>query len=371
MKLAGSQEMREIDRRASEEYGIPSVALMQTAGDAFARVLVDECGGSVAGKRIAIVCGRGNNGGDGFVAARNLANAGAEVTVFLAGSADGLKGDAAVFFAPLGVMRIPVIEIAEKTPAPDLSGFAIIGDALLGTGMRGAPTGTAARLIEAINAAGVPVVSCDIPSGVDADTGAVASDAVRAVHTVTFALPKWGLVSFPGAACVGRLTVADIGIPRALLAADALRSELTTAEAIRVLLPERVQGRDTNKGTFGTVLVIAGSAGMVGAAALSAVSALRAGAGLVQLVVPESLLDTAGMMAPEVITKGLPETGERSHGGPGALEAALALAEKADVVALGPGMGRNKETVSFVQKFVQRCSRPLIAACQRMKNLTQ
>lgn len=366
MKVTTAEEMRGIDRRASEEYGIPSLALMQAAGMAFADACREELGGDVAGKRIALLCGRGNNGGDGFVAARHLANAGAQVTFFLAGRQQDLRGDAAVFFPPLVTMGLRGIQLEEDDDvAPSvLPRYDLIGDALLGTGARGAPTGVTAKLIERINAAragGVPVVSADIPSGVNADTGAAeAGSAVEATRTVTFALPKLGLLLYPGAALTGRLTVADIGIPRALLEDDALGAELTTQAWMQKTLPARVQGRDANKGAFGTVLVVAGSAGMIGAAALTALSALRAGAGLVQLAVPQSTLDTTAALAPEVITRALPETAERTHGGSGGLEAALALAQKADAVALGPGLSGNKETAAFVQAFVREMDKPLV-----------
>lgn len=364
MKITTADEMRTIDRRAEDEYCIPSLALMQAAGAAFARACVDELGG-VEGKRIALVCGRGNNGGDGFVAARHLANAGAEVAVFLAVRPEELKGDAAVFFAPLRRMgiRMVTLEGSAGVASSVFPRYDLLGDALFGTGIRGAVEGTAAQIIERMNEAaglGVPIVACDIPSGVNADTGAADGPAVRATRTVTFALPKLGLLLYPGAGYAGRVTVADIGIPRALLEEDVLGAELTTQAWMRRALPPREQTRDTNKGTFGTVLVIAGSAGMVGAAALTAVSALRAGAGLVQMAVPQSVLDTAAMLAPEVITRGLPETAERTHGGQGALDAALALAEKADAIALGPGLSGNKEAVSFVQAFARRVTKPLV-----------
>jgi NAD(P)H-hydrate epimerase len=347
---------------------------MQSAGEAFGRACRNELGGDAAGKRVAMVCGRGNNGGDGFVAARHLANTGARVDVFLAGDADQLSGDAAAFFAPLRAMSgilSDVIRLIQLSEAGRRNGVAEIvfpdttdRRCAFGTGFRGPATGVAANLIERMNTARerhkIPVISCDVPSGVNADTGAVEGPAVRATHTITFALPKLGLLLFPGAEYVGRLTVAEIGIPRSLLEEADLRTELTTRAWMRRTLPPRAQGRDANKGTFGTVLVLAGSAGMAGAATLSALSALRAGAGLVQLAVPESVLDAAATLAPEVVTRGLPETGERLHGGAGALEAALALAEKADAVALGPGMGRNTDTALFVQEFVSRLTRPLV-----------
>ena len=378
MKVPSAEQMRAIDRRASEDFGIPSLALMQAAGEAFARGCVEELGGDAARKRIAMVCGRGNNGGDGFVAARHLANAGARVTVFLAGRAEELKGDAAIFFRPIARLGIPVRELTgtDQSYMPDEihpAEYDLIGDALLGTGFRGEVEGDVANVIGRINLAWeseVPVVSADVPSGVNADTGAVNGPAVRATRTVTFAAPKMGLLLYPGAALAGRVTVADIGLPRALLENLAASAEMTTQEWMRGVLPPREQTRDANKGTFGTVLVIAGAAGMVGAAALSAVSALRAGAGLVQLAVPESAQDLAASLAPEVITKGLPETDERTHGGPGALEAALELAERADAVALGPGMGRNPDTALFVKELARQLSRPLVVDADGLNALS-
>ncbi len=377
MKVTTAEQMRAVDRRASEEYGIPSVVLMESAGVAFARACIEELGGDVRGKRVAMVCGRGNNGGDGFVAARHLANAGADVTVFLSCRPGDLKGDAAAHFAPLPAMQIPVVPLLEETDLPALLDalphFDLIGDALLGTGIRGPVEGIPARIVGGVNDAGVPVVAADIPSGVNADTGEVPSNgvAIQAARTVTFALPKRGLLLYPGAAHVGNLTVADIGIPRALLEDEALGAERVTLAAIRRALPRREQSRDANKGAFGTVLVLAGAAGMAGAAALTAVSALRAGAGLVMLAVPESLMDTAAVLAPEVVLKPLPETPERTHGGDGALDAALALAEKVDSVAVGPGLTRNKAAISLVQSFVQHTGAPVVIDADGLNALAE
>lgn len=366
MKIATAEQMRAIDRRAMEEYGIPGIVLMESAGAAFARACQEELGGNAAGKRVLMLCGKGNNGGDGFVAARYLANAGAEVTVFLAGKASDLKGDAAAHFAPLRRMPVRIAEADDNPSALPNERPDLIGDALLGTGAHGpiAPDSevgkalTRLRALIGSGAAAIPVVAADLPTGLDAETGTVDPLAVRATRTVTFALPKPGLLQYPGLENVGRLTVADIGIPRALLTDAALGMEMTTADEMRRLLPPRSESRDANKGTFGTLLVIAGSAGMAGAAALSAMSALRAGAGLVQLAVPVSLLDTAAALAPEVILKGLPETAARTHGGPGALEAALSLAEKADAVAFGPGLGGTEEAVRFVQELCRHLLSP-------------
>ena len=379
--------MHDIDARAqSPEWAIPSLALMESAGAAFARGIAEAFGGSGAQKRVAIACGRGSNGGDGFVAARHLAAQGAQVTVFLAGLPENLKGDAALYFAAAApVVRVVGLSDGDEENAPPAlwERFDIWGDALLGTGAKGIPTGAIAFLIQHINAVSqndhAPVVSADIPSGVDADSGNVWDETlvIRASHTVTFALPKPGLLMFPGATFAGAITLANIGLPRALLASNAdLTMELTTHDFVQSILPPRTESRDANKGAFGTVLVIAGSAGMAGASCLCALSALRGGAGLVMLAVPESLLDTAAALAPEAVLRGLPETKDRTHGGSGALAMALELAEKADAVALGPGMGTlqtagltnggghgisgNQNLVSFVQGVIEKTSKPIV-----------
>ena len=368
MKVATAAQMREIDRRAIKDYHLPGIVLMEAAGQAFANVCQQVLGGDVRGKHIAMVCGGGGNGGDGFVAARHLKAAGAEVQVFLAGKADALRGDAAVHYAPLYPSGISVHEITGiedfKGPSFDLP-YALIGDALLGTGARPVVESVYSYFIEFVNnhgEAGIPIVACDIPSGVNADTGAVDGWAVEATHTVTFALPKPGLLLFPGADHAGQITLAPIGMPLSLLNRinPALTIELTTHDWMRMYLPPRFQSRDANKGAFGTLLVIAGAAGMAGAASLVALSGLRAGAGLVYLAVPESLLDTAAALAPEAVLHGLPETPQRTHGGPGALEAALALAAKCSAVAIGPGMGGNPDAVSFVQALWQQVDKPLV-----------
>ena len=256
MKVATVAQMRAIDRRAIDEMGIPGTVLMEAAGIALARVCVEELRGSAAGKSIACFCGRGNNGGDGFVAARHLAGAGAKVTVFLAGSPEEIKGDALVHFAPLRWCGVRLLEVSQpeferaiKEP------FALLVDALLGTGTRGplnGPLGLLMAHIVEIAEQNVPIIAADIPSGVDADTGALVDFvAVTATRTVTFALPKPGLLHYPGTACAGRVTVADIGLPRSLFTDNpALQYEITTQNYLREVLPERKQTRDSNKGNI-------------------------------------------------------------------------------------------------------------------------
>jgi NAD(P)H-hydrate epimerase len=376
VKVATAAQMRAIDRRAIDDMGIPGPVLMEAAGAAFAKACAEEVGGSAAGKRVAFFCGKGNNGGDGFVAARHLANARARVTTFLACHPKELKGDALVHFSPLRWCGVRIVDVSEDEFEKAIGEtYDLIGDALLGTGVHGPLSGPVgllmAHLVEMAER-GIPVVSADIPSGVDADTGAAVDFVVApATRTVTFGLPKPGILMYPGTAYAGRVTVADVGIPRSLLTDNpALTYELTTKDYVRGVLPERRESRDANKGTFGTVLVIAGTAGMAGAAVLTAMSALRAGAGLVMLAVPHSLLDTAASLAPEVVLRPLPETPERTHGGPDAVDEALALADKVDAVAIGPGMGGNPAVASFVQPFVRRVAKPIVVDADGLNALT-
>jgi len=296
---------------------------MQSAGEALARA----CKGA---PRVAFLCGKGNNGGDGFVAARHLALAGVAVTVYLTVAPAALTGAAAAHFAPLVALGVTVLPSAKA----NLGAFDLLVDCLLGTGSRGAPTGAVAEAITAANASGVSILACDLPSGVSADTGKVEGVAIQARETLTLAALKPGLLLYPGAAHAGKVTVAEIGLPWATPPTQSL----TTTAWVRSVLPRRTQGRDANKGSFGKVLVLAGSRGMVGAAVLTATAALRAGAGLVQLALPESLVPVVAPMAPELVLKPLPETPDGTHGGEGAEKALESLVAWADALAVGPGL---------------------------------
>ncbi|MBC8140468.1 MAG: NAD(P)H-hydrate dehydratase [Armatimonadetes bacterium] len=368
MNVFTAKEMRECDRRVAEEYGLPSVCLMEAAGIALADACAEELGGDVRGKTITVLCGKGSNGGDGFVAARHLLTRGAKVVVFLLGiEPHELTGDAATQYKSLPLMVLPFLSFSWQT-VPNLSKEAalianpyfavqhidLLVDCVYGTKFRPPLPPFVQMFAEAARDRGVPVISCDVPSGVNADTGEVGEGgAFQATRTVTLAGLKRGLLQYPGATYAGRVTVAPVGMPPDILDAAATAT-LTTMDWVREKLPPRTQSRDANKGRSGMVLVIAGSAGMAGAATLAGMSALRGGAGLVHLAVPESLLDTAAMLAPELVLHGLPETPGRAHGGDGAVDKILALAERADAVALGPGIGTGEETQRFVRAFLER-----------------
>ncbi len=359
MKVATAAEMRRIDARAIGEYGLPGVALMENAGGAVARKVM-EIVGEPADKKVCIFAGRGNNGGDGFVAARHLAGRGARVKVFLLGAA-AVGGDAGVNLAILLKMGAEVFEVAGERDCDKAAVAAAVADclvdALLGTGFRGEADGDLAALINIINAAGKPVVAVDIPTGIDADSGQARGLAVSATHTVTFGLPKPGLLFQPGAAHAGLVTVADIGLPAALLEDAAIRQNAVTAGLVRRLLPLREPW--AHKGANGRVALVAGSTGLTGAAALAALAAVRAGAGLVTLGVAAGLSAIMAVKLTEVMTRPLPE-GASGVVGLAAVTDVVALAESADVLAVGPGLGRAEDTGAAVREIVRHVRCPLV-----------
>lgn len=353
MKVVGRQAMQEVDRRAAAEYGVPTLLLMENAGAAVARRASALLGHRVSGRRVVVVAGSGNNGGDGLVAARRLAAAGARVLAIMA--AEGgpesprLSEDARFQYGLARSFGVEVAWMGEAGADPVLEGAVasadLVVDAVLGTGSRGAPRGRALAAIELMAKARGPVLAVDIPSGVDADTGQVPGAAVRAVETVTFGFPKPGLLIFPGAALCGRIWVAEIGFPPALLAEAPPAVELLEAETVASWLPRRPP--DAHKGTFGHVLVVAGSRGMAGAGAMAARSALVAGAGLVTWGVPASLQDAVAPMVPEALTVGLPDGGSGRLAA-GAAAAVLELLSTRDVLLIGPGLGTHPETAEAV-----------------------
>lgn len=366
VRIVTAAQMRELDRRATDIYGIPSLLLMENAGRAVAdtaKEMLEESGGC----RVLVVAGPGNNGGDGFVAARHLHNAENYVKIAYYGDREKAKGDA-----------LTNIEIAEKmgleilnSPHPDelrAMGLAsdFIIDALLGTGVKGKLRGVIPKVIGAMNLSCRPILAVDIPSGVDADTGALLGPAVDKRHilqdvvwadvTVTFGLPKVGLLTYPGAAKVGRLIVADIGIPIAEMEElDCDVWSLGPGSAVWIA-PAALDG---NKGDMGHVAIIAGSVGMTGAAALSAEGALRVGTGLVTLAVPESLNDIMEVKLTEAMTIPVPEGPGRAFG-KASLEKVLEIIEKRDAAVIGPGFGRNQDTIDFTLALLKKLKKPAI-----------
>ena len=360
MKVATAAEMRVIDSRAINDFGILGLVLMENAGYKVARK-VEEILGDVQSKTICIFAGKGNNGGDGFVAARHLENSGAKVRVLLYGSKEAVTGDAKVNLDILLKTGADIVEITGERDLDKVKFLAALADclvdALLGTGFRGEIKGNLAEVVGIISAAGAPVVAVDIPSGIDADSGAVRGVAVKANHTVTIALPKPGLLFQPGAAHAGEITVADIGIPQEVVMVDAPRQNVITADAVRRILPERQPW--LHKGVCGRVLVVAGSPGLTGAAALTSSAAVRSGAGLVTLATAEGLQVILASKLTEVMTRALPQTDNGAIGG-AAVHYISELAANSDVLAIGPGIGQAEETAIALREVVINAKCPLV-----------
>jgi hydroxyethylthiazole kinase-like uncharacterized protein yjeF len=360
-----ARQMRAIDEQTIRDH-VSGLKLMERAGAA----VVAEITGHLSRyrhdghrRKVVVVCGKGNNGGDGFVVARLLKRERFPLAVYLLGKPAEVKGDA---LANLKRCRRAGIRVAELTKSTwktflknlegDFIGDPVIVDAIFGTGFEGEARGLAADAIEAINNSGGVRVAVDIPSGVDATTGG-ATLAVKADLTVTMGLPKRGHLLFPGKALTGELVVADIGIPAQVVNDAGLTVSVPDGHYIKAALP--VRPPDAHKWTCGHVACICGSTGLTGAAALTSESALRSGAGLVTLAVPRSLNAIMEVKLTEVMTLPVEETPDGSFS-LRALDALRGLVGRADCVALGPGLSRNPETVEVVRALVAGLDRPCV-----------
>ncbi|MFA7332080.1 MAG: NAD(P)H-hydrate dehydratase [Candidatus Delongbacteria bacterium] len=345
------EEMRDLDRRASEELGLPSICLMENAGRGCAEAILDHLEHE-GGSQVTICCGGGNNGGDGYVIARCLANAGIDVLVLAAVPGALLSGDAAVMRGVVERMELQIIDLEPEGDLPDLRDTDLIVDALLGTGATGAPRGVIQRLIAAISDGHVPVWSIDVPSGVNADTGEVPGVVIQAEATLTMAAPKRGLLLPPGRDFAGELTVVDIGysVDQLLEGEPWARAE---EHELAALIPPRAPSG--HKGDFGKVLLLAGSPGMAGAALLCSRAVLRCGAGLARLASDEEVIRQIAGHMPEVLTLPLPaESGKKR------LERLLKALEWADILVVGPGLGRSEETRTLVRELVCQSPVPVV-----------
>ncbi len=357
--IVTADQMRTLDHRTITEAHVPSLTLMERAGAGVVTHL-EERYGPLAGKSIAIVCGKGNNGGDGFVVGRLLRRKKARAQLLLLVAPTDLSRDAKTMYqrfqraAGQSAITRPtdVEEIRRRLAASD-----VIVDAIVGTGLSTPITGLYLDAILAINAAARPTVALDLPSGLHADTGSVLGAAVQANLTVTFGLPKIGLYNGSGIDCSGTVRLVDIGIPAAFVEAVGSRLMLLTGAAAHAALPTRRPS--SHKGTYGHVGVIAGSVGKTGAAAMAALAALRIGTGLVTVAVPSSVNDVLEAKLLEVMTLPMPETKARTFARTG-LERLLAFAGARDAVVVGPGLTTHPETVDLVQEFVKRIDKPCV-----------
>jgi ADP-dependent NAD(P)H-hydrate dehydratase / NAD(P)H-hydrate epimerase len=350
VKIVSAEDMRAIDRATSERFGVPSLTLMENAGSAVARFVLSDYPQS---DRVAVVCGKGNNGGDGFVAARKLSEAHKAVRVLLLCDPAELRGDAAIMFKKL--KTAPLVVRDEKhlnsSDAAEIFASDLIIDAILGTGFRPPVSPLYAAAISKINSITAPIVAVDIPSGADADAMKAEQGTIaRADAIVTFTAPRPAHVF--GQLTKGPTVIAPIGSPVEAIVSK-LGLDLGTPLDFAGLLAPRA--RDANKGSYGHVLVVGGSLGKSGAAAMAGFSVLRTGAGLSTIATPRSILATVAGFHPEVMTEPLAETSEGTISLE-ALETVETLSEKKSVLAIGPGISRNHETSEFVRTLVKRGS---------------
>ena len=359
MRILNAAQMREADRYTIEEIGIPPLVLMENAGRQVVAAMEAAYEARLDG-RVGILCGRGNNGGDGFVVARTLTQRGVDIAVFVIGSVADVRGDARTNLDILGRLGVTVVEIGDEQTwelyFSEISQCTLIVDAIFGTGLKSALGGMMETVVADINASGIPIVSVDLPSGMSADTPHLVGDCIDASMTVTLAAPKLPLVLPPGEAHAGDVVIADIGIPPDVLEGlDGPRIELLTPEQVRTLVEPRVP--ESHKGDFGRVTIVAGSRGKTGAAHLAAAGALRSGAGLVTVATPATCLPIVASMAPEFMTEPLAETKSGTVVA-AAIDTVFGLQH--DVIACGPGLGRGPAVAEFVRALIDRSAVPLV-----------
>lgn len=353
MKVVTAREMREIDRVTIQEFGIPSLVLMERAGLAVAARIRE----LYPPTKAVVLCGGGNNGGDGLVVARILCNWGYRVKAIMLADETRLSPDCAVQHGIAKKMGMPV-HFAGAVRPEELHG-AIVIDAVLGTGLSKPVTGELANAFGVVNRSGAPVFAVDIPSGISSDTGEVLGEAVHAAYTVTFGLPKRGHLLYPGAAYAGTLCVEDIGFPAALTTSDRLKVRMLDSVYVSGFIPPRQ--KYSHKGDYGHVLVIAGSKGKTGAALLTARACLRSGSGLVTIAFPESLSDIFQTRVTDEMTLALPDDGT----GMLAAEATAPILSfvkerKIDALAIGPGIGVSQETEEVVAGLIENSPVPVV-----------
>jgi NAD(P)H-hydrate epimerase len=349
-----AKEMRRLDALAIRS-GILSLTLMENAGRRVAEAAIRFLK-RPSGKRVVVVAGKGNNGGDGLVAARYLKQRGARVEVLLLSGRDALRDDAKTnlerFERRKGIVRFP-----GRYDLKDLSKADLILDAIFGTGLSSEVAGEAAEAIEAINRSGKPVIAVDVPSGLDSDTGRIHVTAVRAALTVTFGFLKQGLLLYPGAECAGPVELADIGFPASVVKQADSRVSVLTPDWVATRLPSRPP--DAHKGTFGHVAVVAGSVGKTGAGILTSLGALRIGAGRVTLAHPLSVAGDLAGRPWEIMTFPLAATVDQTIS-PLAIPSLVSFVSDKEAVAVGPGISTQPETVRLIQELIPQLTRPCV-----------
>ncbi len=351
MKACFSSQMRKIDRDASDLAGIPSIVLMENAAIACVKKLNTY---NLENKRVAIFCGKGNNGGDGFAIARHLIYQGIETEVFLV-CGNTFSGDAQINYNILKNIGAEIHEISDLSDIKyKILSFDIIVDAIFGTGIKGEVSGIQKDIIDAINKYKKFTLSIDVPSGINADTGEVLSSAIKADVTVTFAAFKVGMLLYPAKDFCGEILVDRISIPNSLM--EHININVTDYKILERLMPKRQE--NSHKGNYGKLLIVGGSKGMTGAVTLAAESAIRCGTGLVTVGVAESLNPILEEKLTEPMTLPLPDTDGSIT--TEAIDKILERAEKCDCVVFGPGIGRSPEITEILRRLITVCKKPLV-----------
>jgi len=360
MRLVKASEIKEMDRITIHEIGIPGAVLMENAARGATRIFLEHFD-PAANSHVVVICGPGNNGGDGYVMARYLSQAGLRIIVLVLADLGRISGDALTNLEIIKRMDLDIREVPGpkewKKIRMSLADCDYIIDGILGTGLNAPVRDYYGKVIEDVNASGKPVMAIDIPSGLNADTGGITGVAVRADLTVTFGFPKLGQMLYPGADLVGRLARIDIGIPDSVAERVKAAYQMLEPDDFAELFTE--EKKDIHKGARGHLLILAGSTGKTGAATLAALGALRAGAGLVTLGIPKSLNNILETKLTEAMTVPLPETDEGSL----ALKAKddiYRLVEGKSALAIGPGLSTNPETSALIREIVTGCELPMV-----------
>ncbi len=360
MYLVTADEMQRMDRTTIDDFGIPGRVLMENAGRGATAFFLDEVHRHHPGG-VGIAAGRGNNGGDGFVMARYLHQKGIPVTVFLFSERNRVIGDAAANLKLLDTMGVSVVELADaaafESRKPLMRHQRTWIDAILGTGLSSDVRGYFKTAIDFINEQDLRVFAVDIASGLNADTGQICGTCIRATATATFGFAKVGHLSYPGRSVTGQLKIIEIGIPQNVAANAGCRQHLITPGALKSKMPER--SLMAHKGHTGHLLVLAGSPGKTGAAAMTATTAMRAGSGLVTLGIPNSLNPVMETMVTEAMTVGLPETTEGTID-ESAWETVMSLVKDKRCLAVGPGLGTTAPTCRLVRRLIEKCPVPMV-----------
>jgi ADP-dependent NAD(P)H-hydrate dehydratase / NAD(P)H-hydrate epimerase len=370
MLVVTAEQMREMDRLTIQKYGIPSLQLMERAGEGITKAILESFG-RAAKKGVLVVAGKGNNGGDGLVVARLLRKKRISCEVVLLAGKDELSPDAAHNLEAYAKLRGKVTEAGQASVGllrERMRGKGLLVDAILGTGTKNTVRGVYAEAITLMNSSGLPIVAVDIPSGLDTDRGTPLGVAIQAEMTVALAYPKLGEVIYPGLISAGDLAVADIGIDRRSVEEVSPYIEFLEREQVRRLVP--IRAPDSHKGTYGHVLTVAGSRGKTGAAILACRAAMRAGAGLVTLAAPRSLNDIFATSMVEVMTEPLQDNAAEEMEPPGDEEWRGLLARKNSLL-FGPGIGVYDATRSALRWLLRNLEIPWVIDADGLNNLVE